>query len=418
VCALALLAAPTFSGHALDPDQPRILAPIVDLAHVAAAAIWFGGLLALVFVVPRGTDERERSALARRFSSIALFAVIVLGVSGLGRALTELSAVSQIWSTSYGRALIVKTALFLPLLGVGWLNRALLAGAFARLRRSVLVEVTVLVGIVIVVGILTELRPGKLVARAASPVTAVQPVGPPKLPPADAVVDARELGTLAVAVGRLPGEATVTLLGPNGNAVNGRRVEVDGTPARVCGPGCYWAPAADGPLRVQVDGRPLVFNLPTTAPDGRALLARVGRAFRGARTAVFEETLASSPTNSEVTHFELVAPDRLSYRTRGGVSAVVIGSRRWDQLTPGGRWVPSQQSRLDVMQPYWRAARNVHVVAPGVLTFVDPSSFEWFRFTLAGGQLKRVHMTAAAHFMVDRYEGFDGPVTISPPPSR
>ena len=417
-CALTLLAAPTLSGHALDPDQPRILAPIVDLAHVAAAAIWFGGLLALVFVVPRGTDERERVALARRFSTIALCAVIVLGVSGLGRALTELSAVNQIWSTSYGRALIVKSALFLPLLGVGWLNRALLAGAFARLRRSVLVEVTVLVAIVIVVGVLTELRPGKLVARAASPVTAVQPAGPPKLPPANAVVDARELGTLAVAVGRLPGEATVTLLGPNGNAADGHRVRVDGTPARVCGAGCYWAPAANGPLRVQIDGRKLVFNLPTTAPNGQALLARVGRALRDARTVVFEETLASSPTNSEVTHFELVAPDRLSYRTRGGASAVVIGSRRWDRLTPGGRWVPSQQSRLDVMQPFWRASRNVHVIAPDVLTFLDPSSLEWFKFTLVGGQLKRVAMTAAAHFMVDRYEGFDGPVTVSPPPSR
>jgi copper transport protein len=417
-CALALLAAPTLSGHALDRDQPRVIAPVVDLAHVTAAAIWFGGLLALAFVVPRGTDERERVALARRFSTIALFAVIVLGLTGLGRALTELSAVSQIWSTSYGRALIIKTALFLPLLGVGWLNRALLAGAFARLRRSVLVEVTVLMAIVIVVGILTELRPGKLVARAALPVTAVQPAGPPKLPPANAVVDARELGTLAVAVGRLPGEATVTLLGPDGNAVNGRVVEVDGTPARVCGAGCYLAPASNGPLRVRVDGRTLVFNLPTTAPDGQALLARVSRALRDARTAVFNETLASSPTNSEVTQFELVAPDRLSYQTRGGVSAVVIGTRRWDRLTRRGRWVLSQQSRLDVMQPFWRASSNVHVVAPGVLTFLDPSSFEWFRFTLAGPRLKRVAMTAAAHFMVDRYEGFDGPITISPPPSR
>ena len=70
------------------------------------------------------------------------------------------------------------------------------------------------------------------------------------------------------------------------------------------------------------------------------------------------------------------------------------------------------------MQPFWRASSNVHVVAPGVLTFLDPSSFEWFRFTLAGPRLKQVAMTAAAHFMVDRYEGFDGPITISPPPSR
>lgn len=417
-CALALLAAPTFSGHALDPDQPRLLAPAVDLAHSASAAVWFGGLLALAFVVPRGTDERERRALARRFSSIALLAVIVLALTGLGRALTELSAVNQIWSTSYGRALIVKTALFLPVLGVGWLNRALLAGAFARLRRSVLIEVAVLTAVVVVVGVLTELRPGKLVARAASTVTSFQPGGPPKLPPADAVVDAGELGTLAVAVARLPGEATVTVLGPDGTAANGRRVEVDGARARVCGAGCYWAPATAGPLRVSVGGRTIVFRLPTTAPDGRALLARVSRAFRNSRTIVFDETLASTPTNAEETHFELVAPDRLSYRTLGGASAVVIGARRWDRETPRGRWLPSQQTRLDVTQPFWRMSRNVHIVAPGVLTFLDPSVPEWFRFTVSGARLDHVAMTAAAHFMVDRYESFDGPVTVSPPPSR
>jgi len=119
-----------------------------------------------------------------------------------------------------------------------------------------------------------------------------------------------------------------------------------------------------------------------------------------------------------VTHFEVVAPDRLSYRTRGGPAAVVINTRRWDREKPGGRWLPSQQTRLDVTQPYWRTSRNIHLVAPGVLTFLDPSIPAWFRLTLAGARLERLEMTAAAHFMVDRYAGFDGPVTVSPPPSR
>jgi len=74
--------------------------------------------------------------------------------------------------------LIIKTALFLPLLGVGWLNRALLAGAFARLRRSVLIEVTVITAILVVVGVLTDLRPGKLVG-AAPPTSTPTPGGTP-----------------------------------------------------------------------------------------------------------------------------------------------------------------------------------------------------------------------------------------------
>jgi hypothetical protein len=80
--------------------------------------------------------------------------------------------------------------------------------------------------------------------------------------------------------------------------------------------------------------------------------------------------------------------------------------------------VPSTQTPLEVTQPYWTSPTNVHFVAPGVLTFLDRRIPAWFRLTLAGERPARVEMTAAAHFMVDRYVAFDGPVEISPPPSR
>ncbi len=416
--AIVLLAAPTLSGHALDRDQPRGLAAVVDLAHSASAAVWFGGLLALVFVVPSAVDESERRAIARRFSTIALASVIVLGVTGLGRAITELSAVNQIWSTSYGRALMIKTALFVPLLGVGWVNRSLLAGAFARLRRSVLIEITVITAIIGVVGVLTDLRPGKLVSHAVAPLAVAQAPGPPPLPPAPAVVDGRELGTLAVTVARQPAQATVTLLGSDGTAATGRSVQIDGRPTQSCGPGCYRAPVgAAGLLRVRVGIRTLTFDLPARAPDGRAELARVTHAFRNAKTIVFDETLASTPTNAQTTRFVLVAPDRLSYRTRGGPAAIVIGTKRWDRDTAHDPWLPSQQTRLAVTQPYWRTARNIHLVAPGVLTFLDPSIPAVFRLDVSGARLERLGMTAAAHFMVDHYVGFGGPASVSPPPT-
>ncbi len=418
----ALVAAPTLSGHALDHDQPRGLAPVVDLAHAASAAVWFGGLLALAFVVPSGSEEAERRALARRFSTMALTAVIVLGLTGLGRALTELSAFHQISSTSYGRALIVKTALFVPLLGVGWLNRSLLAGAFARLRRSVLVEVAVIATIVVVVGVLTDLRPGKAISAfptAAAPQPLERPpTGPPPPPPAAAVVAARELGTLAVAVARLPGVATVTILGPDGQGASGRDVHVDGRPARACGAGCYRAAAATGLLRVRIGTRTLIFSVPPAAPDGRPALARVTSSYRGSRTITFDETLASTPANPQRTHFALVAPDRLSYSIRGGPAAIVIGTRRWDRERVGGPWLRSEQTRLQVTQPNWGAARNVHLVSPGVLTFFDPTIPAWFRLDISGVRLRRLRMAAAAHFMVERYAGFNGPVSVSPPRVR
>jgi copper transport protein len=135
----------------------------VDLLHLGSAAVWVGGLVALLSLL-RATvgDEAVRVAVARRFSTVALAAVVVLAASGVGRALTELGSVSQVWSTSYGRALIVKTALFLPLLAVGRVNRAVLGRrrASARLERTVLIELAVLAAIVAVVGVLTDLRPG------------------------------------------------------------------------------------------------------------------------------------------------------------------------------------------------------------------------------------------------------------------
>jgi putative copper export protein len=417
---LALLLAPTLAGHALDRDQPRVLAALVDLAHITSAAVWLGGLLALVYVLPRASDNGPAREIAvRRFSTSALVAVMVLSVSGLVRALTEFSAVHQVWTTSYGQTLLVKTALFAPLVGLGWINRSLLIDAFARLRRSALAEITLLVGVVVAVAVLTELRPGTATPTAtAAPVAVAQA---PTLPPRDAVVASRELGSLALAVARSPGTVTVTLLGQDGTGADGRNVTVDGAPAAPCGSGCYRAAAVAGGLSIGVDGRTVTFDLPARAPDGRALLQRITRAYRSLHTVVFDERLASSPVNVANSHFEMVAPNRLSYRTKGAESGIVIGARRWDRDRPGAPWISSAQSPLNVPQPLWTSATsvtNVHLVAPGVLTFLDRSVPAWFRVTLAGTRPRRTEMTAAGHFMVDRYVGFDVPVDISPPPSR
>jgi hypothetical protein len=340
----------------------------------------------------------------------------VLGATGITRALTELSAVSQLWSTSYGRALLVKTAVFVPLLGVGWLNRTVLIRVFARLRRSARVEVAAIVGIVAAVAILTELAPGKKVGRslAAAPLAAARP---PALPPRDAVVDARELGSLAIAVAREPRRTTVTIVGPDGTGVDGRSVSIGGVPAASCGSGCYRAGSSTaGPLRVSIGDRTLRFDIEATAPDATATLARINHAYRASRTIVFDETLASTPTNATTTRFTVVAPNRLAYETRGnGAAAIVIGARRWDRARAGAPWQPTSQTPLDVTQPYWTKPTNVHLVGANTLTFLDRRIPAWFRLTFDGDRPTVQHMTAAAHFMTDRYVGFDVPAAVSPP---
>jgi copper transport protein len=404
-CALALLATPTFAGHALDANQPRWLSIPADLAHVAAAAVWLGGLVALLGIVPR---LPQRAEATRRISDAAFFAVPVLALGGVLRALTELNAVSEVWTTSYGRALLVKTAVFAPLLALGYANRARV------LERRVQIEVVLIAVVVGAVAVLVQLRPGRDAARAAAaPVESLQP---PVLPPRDAVVDATELGTRALAVARSANATTITLLSSDGTGVDGSHVAVDGEAATSCGAGCYRTGPHAGELHVTVDGESRTFDVPGDAPDATALLARATRAFRGSSSIVFDESLRSGPTGGIVTRFTLKAPDELAYVIRGGSQAVVLGTRRWDRDTPTARWVESQQTPLQVTHPYWRTSSNIHLVAPHTVTFLDRSIPAWFRVTIGkDDRPARLHMTAAAHFMVDRYRGYDVPVTLSPP---
>ena len=103
--------------------QPRWLVVPVDLVHLGSAAVWLGGLRRCWPSCGERSGTGRAPCCRAAVLVVALVAVLVLGASGFGRSLSELDSVSQVWSTSYGRALLVKTALFLPLLGVGWLNR-------------------------------------------------------------------------------------------------------------------------------------------------------------------------------------------------------------------------------------------------------------------------------------------------------
>jgi copper transport protein len=161
VLAVLLLPVPTVAGHALDPARSWLEVP-VDILHVTAAAVWVGGLFALVVVVPREGEAPEIvERAARRFSTYALAAVIAVGLTGGMRALAELSSFTQLWTTSYGRAILAKTAIFAVLLGLGAVSRATVREGPGRLRNVVRIELVLALALVVAVAILTSLRPGR-----------------------------------------------------------------------------------------------------------------------------------------------------------------------------------------------------------------------------------------------------------------
>ena len=414
VFGLALLPVPSVAGHALDPGRPRVEVA-VDLLHLAAAAVWTGGLVQLAFAL---RTSSERGALVRRFSNVALVAVGVLAVTGVVRALAELRSVAQLWTTGYGRLLIVKTALLGLLVVTGWINRYRLVprGDTKVLRRSVQLEILLLAGLVVAVAILTAARPGRDYSRLASAAAAARSE-PPPLPVGDAFVAAHEDRSFAVAFAAERHRMRVTVLGPDGLGANGLRVTILGAPTAVCGAGCYETDASPRNLvPVVVSGDKLLFHVPAHAPAATALVARATRAFRRLRSVSYVERLASSPTNRIVSNFTLEAPDRLRYHIHGGSSAVVIGRRRWDGCAP------STTSKLIQPTPIWDGpVRDAHLVArtprEDVVSFLNPKIPAWFEVHLDRRTFRprSLTMVAAAHFMHHAYSGFDAPRRIFPP---
>jgi copper transport protein len=432
---LALLVAPTLAGHALRAWGGRPLSVVADLVHVVAAAFWTGGLLQLALLLRGGPDERA----VRRFSLLALPAVVLIAVSGLVRALVELTTVSQLWTTGYGRALLVKTLLLCVLVVLGWYGRRVLTDR-GRLRRSVALELALLALVVVAVALLTALRPGRDAATPAA--SGAREVGRAPAPPSHAVVFADEAGKLAVGLAVRPGaplRLTATILGQSGYGVDGLDVQLSaGNAARTvsalaqpCGHGCYSAALGLGsPRRFAVtisgDGAPRMLAFPVATswppPSGAAFLNGATRAFGRLRSVVYREHLASDPAHAITSTWKLVAPDRVEYAVDDGSQGIVIGRRRWDRSAPGEPWTRSTSVVLSQPSAPWGTRfDDVHVVREShgeqTLSWLDPVVPAWYTATFdrTSGRPRALKMTASAHFMQHLYLAYDTPVRIVAP---
>jgi copper transport protein len=424
--AVVLLGLPTATGHADAAGVSHAVSVPADLAHLAAAALWIGGIVDLALVGPRGA----RGTLARRFAPFALGAVALLGASGIVRAFNELSAARQLWTTSYGQALLVKTGVLAAVLVLAWLNRRRLTSA--RLAG----ELALLAVVLGAVAVLTNVRPGRDFAIAAAPT-----------PTSHTVVYAGEDDDLAVGLAVTPRAMRAvalraTVLGFDGPAGGlGLRFGVDSRSAvaAACGGGCYRAtiPLAGRPhtISVRISGhgrRPatLRFAAPAQwpAPPGLDIVRTAERVIGGLKTLVVRSTLASDANHEVTTVYKMVAPDRLAYANDDGSGSVIVGNRRWDRQR-GGRWVESPQvPKLAQPAPFWAPdVADAHVLRTAtlgrrsvwVVSFVNPSTPAWFTAWIDRSSYRtlRLQMVATAHFMHDRDGPFDAPISVEPPDS-
>ena len=117
-----IAATPAMSSHAQVRGR---FAMLTDALHVEAAAIWTGGLaFLLLLILGAGGGRRWRlaSVAVPAFSRVAVVSVAALVIAGAIRGLVELGSVSALWDTTYGRLLLLKIGLVLPLLALGAFN--------------------------------------------------------------------------------------------------------------------------------------------------------------------------------------------------------------------------------------------------------------------------------------------------------
>jgi copper transport protein len=129
---LAVAWVEALGSHSVALQSARAAAVAAYSLHVLTALLWLGALPALVLVLwPRvaGLPPREVVRACRGpFSALIVISVTVLVVTGLYGAGRQVPEPGQLLTTTYGRTLLLKTALLATVGGLGLVNSALLHG--------------------------------------------------------------------------------------------------------------------------------------------------------------------------------------------------------------------------------------------------------------------------------------------------
>jgi putative copper resistance protein D len=148
---------------------------VCDALHLCAAGAWIGGLVPLaIFLahVRASVSLGEMVArVLRRFSTVSLCCVSVLVVSGFSNSWLLVGSIYALFTTPYGRLLLLKLTLFGVLLGFGARNRFLVKSKLLKapagpnllpqLRRNVLCEVCLGAAVVVIVACLGVTPPAR-----------------------------------------------------------------------------------------------------------------------------------------------------------------------------------------------------------------------------------------------------------------
>jgi copper transport protein len=156
----------TWAGHARTGRWVGAAVPL-DVAHLAAGALWLGGLVIVAVVVLRRLGEEEAGRVATRFSSVAAVCVAVVVVTGAVQSWRQLGSVAGLQDTTYGRLLVVKVVLVAVVVVLGAMSRSRLRAGDRSLRSSVRAEALLGAVVLVVTSLLVAADPARTIEARA-----------------------------------------------------------------------------------------------------------------------------------------------------------------------------------------------------------------------------------------------------------
>ncbi|HQZ23417.1 MAG TPA: CopD family protein [Thermoflexales bacterium] len=138
VWAIPLLLTQSLSSRSAGQVMPLA----ADFIHLGLAAVWLGGVgqFALVYAPLAWRNRADPNAIAQlsqliaRFSPVAMFCVLGLGMTGIAQSAAYLPSVDALWMSAFGRALAVKLILFGALVALGAFHQQVIAPKLRVLR--------------------------------------------------------------------------------------------------------------------------------------------------------------------------------------------------------------------------------------------------------------------------------------------
>jgi copper transport protein len=168
--AAAVLATFSVSGHAVGSGRlaDAWLPVAADFVHLVAVSLWIGGLVifasattaARAVLTGNGWTPFLQTMIAR-FSTLALGSVAAIIVTGTYAGVLHIPSLAALWGSLYGRIVVAKAALLLPLVVLGYRNLREGRGLRAPLRfeRVVVAETAIIIVILALSAVLTGSAP-------------------------------------------------------------------------------------------------------------------------------------------------------------------------------------------------------------------------------------------------------------------